>query len=119
ARARLGAAISPLQAGDVAAARPALEALANDTAFAKALRAESAYHLAVIAKDAAQFPEATRWTEAVLATDPEGMWAQRALQLRGSLPVNPAPAAATPAPASASGAPAATSDAAVSFPAAK
>lgn len=116
ARARLGAAISPLQAGDVAVARPALEALANDTTFAKALRAESAYHLAVIAKDAAQFPEATRWTEVVLATDPEGMWAQRALQLRGSLPASPAPA---PAPSVESPAPAAASDAAVSFPAAK
>ena len=118
ARARLGAAISPLQAGDVAAARTALEALANDTAFAKALRAESAYHLAVIAKSETKFPEATRWTEVVLATDPEGMWAQRALQLRGSLPANvAAPVASASAPAGDS-APAA-SDAAVSFPAAK
>ncbi len=120
-RARLGAAISPLQAGDVATARPALEALANDTAFAKALRAEAAYHLAVLARDAGQPVEATRWTEIVLAADSEGMWAQRALQLRGSFPVAPAPApvAAPVANDAAAEAAATPAEAAVIFPATK
>lgn len=116
ARARLGAAITPLIAGDAVAARPGLEALANDTTFPAPLRAEVAYHLAVIARDSAQPAESTRWAELVLSTDPEGLWAQRALQLRSSLPANAAPA--TSAEAATQSAPAA-GDAAVSFPAAK
>lgn len=112
ARARLGAAIAPLQAGDVAAARPALEALANDTSFAAPLRAQVAYQLAVLARDGAQIADATRWTDVVLASDPESVWAQRAMQLRSSLPAAPVAAAAPSAQAPAA-------DAAVSFPAAK
>lgn len=122
ARARLGAAVAPLLAGDSAAAKTALEALANDTAFVRTLRAEAAYHLAVMTRDAGQPTEAMRWTEVVLSSDPEGMWSQRALQLRSSLPANPSPPAtsaeapsATPA-ASASEAPA---ESAVSFPVTK
>ena len=92
ARARLGAAIAPLQAGDLAAGKAALEALANDTAFVATLRAEAAYHLAVLARDAGDTAEATRWTTLVLSVDPEGLWSQRALQLRSTLP--PAPEAA-------------------------
>lgn len=120
ARARLGAAIAPLQAGDTAAAKTALDALANDASFARALRAEAAYHLAVIARDAGQSAEAIRLTELVEAVEPQGMWAQRAAQLRSSLPVaatNTAPEAAPAAPAPAASA--APADAAVSFPAAK
>ncbi len=118
ARARLGAAIAPLQAGDTAAAKTALEALANDTSFARALRAEAAYHLAVIARDAGQPAEATRWTELVLSVESEGMWAQRALQLRSSLPAAPVAAAPETAPTAPAANPA-PADAAVSFPAAK
>lgn len=119
ARARLGAAVAPLLAGDTAAAKTALEALANDTTFVRTLRAEAAYHLAVLARDAAQTAEATRWTEIVLSADPEGMWAQRALQLRSTLPTTPAPVAAAPA-ATANPAPgSAPADAAVSFPGSK
>ena len=96
ARARLGAAISPLQAGDVAAAKTALEAMANDIAFASAMRAEAAYHLAIIARDAGQFEEATRLTGLVLATGPDSLWAQRAMQLRSSLPAAPSEGANDP-----------------------
>ena len=117
ARARLGAAIAPLQAGDTATAKTALEALANDTSFARPLRAEAAYHLAVLARDAGQPAEATRWTELVLSTEPEGMWSQRALQLRSTLP--PAPAPAAPAASTAAPASVAPAGPTVSFPAAK
>lgn len=96
ARARLGAAFAPLQGGDVTTAKPALEALANDTTFARAYRAESAYHLAVLARDAGQVAEATRWVELVISVEPQGAWANRANQMRESLPVVSAPAAAEP-----------------------
>jgi hypothetical protein len=118
-RARLGAAVSPLLAGDAAAAKTALDVLANDTTLIAGVRAEAAYHLAVLARDAGQTAEATRLTGVVLSVDPEGMWAQRALQLRSSLPPEPAPVV-TPAVA-----PAATTESAVgatpavAFPASK
>lgn len=97
-RARMGSAISKLQAGDTAAAKTALEALANDTAFTRTFRGEAAFHLAILARDAGQPAEAVKWTELVLVADPTGLWAQRALQLRSSLPAasttsEPAPVA--------------------------
>lgn len=98
ARARLGAAISPLQAGDTAAGRTALEALANDTTFTKTLRAEAAYHLATIARDAGQAADALRWAGTVSTIDAKGMWGQRADRLRDALPIEAAPVA-PPAPA--------------------
>ena len=101
-RARLGQAISKLQAGDAAGARTGLEALANDVAASRTLRGESAYHLAVLDRDAGKPAEAMKWTELVLASDPSGLWAQRALQLRMSLPEPAAPAAAPAATEAAS-----------------
>lgn len=128
ARARLGAAIAPLQSGDTAAGKTALEALANDTAFATTLRAEAAYHLAVLARDSGDTAEATRWTTLVLSVDPEGIWSQRAMQLRSALPPAPevsvsgsatgSPDAEGASAGAASPAPAAE-EAAVSFPAVK
>lgn len=113
-RARLGVAISKLQAGEAAGARTALESLANDVSSSRTLRGEAAYHLAVLDRDAGKPAEATKWTELVLAADPTGLWAQRALQLRMSLP-EPEKPAETAAPAAATEtAPDATS--AVSFP---
>lgn len=85
-RARLGSAISKLQAGDSAAAKTALDALANDTSVARTFRGEAGFHLAIMARDAGQPAEAVKWTELVLAADATGLWAQRALQLRSSLP---------------------------------
>lgn len=85
-RARLGLAISQLQAGD-AAAKSTLETLANDTALSGTLRAESAFHLAVLARDASATAEARRWSELALSVQPQGLWAQRAMQLASELPV--------------------------------
>ena len=115
-RARLGFALSKLQSGDTVAAKPALEALANDASFTRTLRGEAGFHLAVLARDAGQTAEANKWVELVLASDPAGLWAQRAMQLRAALPSEPVsqPApAASPAPAPAA------APAAVSFPGAK
>lgn len=115
ARARLGAAFTPLQSGDTATAKSALEALANDTTLAKAYRAEAAYHLAVVARDAGQAADATRWIELVTTVEPQGAWANRANQLRESLPAVPAPVAAS-ATASPAAAPVAAEPSSVTFP---
>jgi hypothetical protein len=92
-RARMGRAISLFKAGDVAAARSALDGLANDTLFPAPLRAEAAYHLAVILKDAAQTEEAARMFALAISVDTSGLWAQRASRLVERMPL-----AATPAP---------------------
>jgi tetratricopeptide (TPR) repeat protein len=128
-RARIGSAIARLQAGDAAAATTALEALANDTAFTRTFRGEAAFHLAVLSRDAGRPAEAVKWTELVLAADPTGLWAQRALQLRSSLPAasttsEPAPVASelkvTPATPSAEPVTVTSEPApSVSFPSAK
>ena len=119
-RARLGAALSKLQAGDAAGGKTALEALANDAAFTRTLRGEAAFHLALLARDAGQVAEAKKWVQLVLTAESSGLWAQRAMQLQSSLPADPAPAPAAPAAMSAP-APAApeAAPAAVSFPSSK
>jgi hypothetical protein len=99
-RARIGSALSSLQAGDVAVAKTGLESIANTLDFSRSLRGEAAYHLAVLARDAGQIAEARKWSDLVLAADPSSFWAQRALQLGSALPANP-PVAAVPATSSA------------------
>jgi hypothetical protein len=122
-RARTGAALSILQAGDAAAAKAALETLANDTTFSRTLRGEAGYHLAVLARDAGQIDQANKWVELVLAADPSGLWAQRSMQLRANLPASPAPAApaapAALAPEASQPAAPQSAPATVSFPASK
>lgn len=98
-RARLGSALSQLQAGDGAGAKSALEGLAGNTSFPRTLRGEAAFHLAMLARDAGQIADAHKWVELVLSVDPSGLWAQRSMQLRSSLPAAPAPVASAPAPA--------------------
>ncbi len=95
-RARLGSALSLLQTQDPAA-RSALETLANDVALAKACRAEAAYHLAVLDRDAGRSEDATRWAALAASVDTSGLWSQRATQLKDLLPVAPIPVAVTPA----------------------
>lgn len=111
-RARMGQAVSLLKAGDVAAARSALDVLANDTLFPATLRAEAAYHLAVVLKDAGQTEEAARMFALAISVDTSGLWAQRASRLVERMPV-----AATPAPVADAEATAGDETPAVSFPA--
>jgi hypothetical protein len=117
-RARLGAAISKLQAGDAAGGKAALEALAKDVVFTRTLRAEAAFHLALQARDAGQSAEAKKMIELVSNIEPAGFWAQRATQLQSTLPADPAPAAAAPAPAASTPAPVEATPS-VSFPGTK
>jgi Uncharacterized protein conserved in bacteria len=99
-RARLGSAISQIQAGDAAGGKTALEALANDVSYLGTLRGEAAFHLAVLAREAGQPAEARKWVELTLSADPTGLWAQRAMQLSIGLPEDPA---STEAPANSEG----------------
>jgi hypothetical protein len=89
-RARLGAALSLLQAQEPSA-RPSLETLANDVLLAKACRAEAAYHLAILERDAGRNEDAMRWAVMAASVDTSGLWSQRATQLKESLPTSSVP----------------------------
>lgn len=98
-RIRLGQAMARLHSGQGAAAETALKALADDTTQLKAVRAEAAYHLAVIAAEAGRGEEASRLSEQIMSIDPESVWTQRALMLRARTPVAASAAPAPSAPA--------------------
>ena len=93
-RAKLGAAVSQLKAGDQTAGEAALKALSADTAVNAGARAEAAYHLATIALDAGKTDEAKKFADEVSKIEATGPWAQRAAMLLASLPFSAAPSAA-------------------------
>jgi predicted negative regulator of RcsB-dependent stress response len=99
-RIQLGLAMAKLNGGDAAAGEAALKALADDVSGAKSIRAEAAYHLAIVATAAGRADEASKLAEQVMSIDPESIWTQRALMLRARTAVQ-APAAAPVAPATA------------------
>lgn len=92
-RARLGLAISKLNGGQATEAEEKLKQLANDIGQLKTLRAEAAYHLATLAIEAGRTDDAVKHAELASTVDQGGMWAQRAMMLRATLP---APVATTP-----------------------
>lgn len=85
-RARLGSAISAVQAGAVAEGETALKQLSSDLTLSKLIRSEAAYHLAALAAAAGNTAEAIRLIEQATVIDPDGHWADRASMLRSSLP---------------------------------
>jgi len=85
-RARLGAAISAVQAGAAAEGEAALKQITADLGLGKALRAEAAYHLASLAAAAGNAAEAIRLIEQTTTIDANGQWADRASMLRSTLP---------------------------------
>jgi len=93
-RARLGAAISQLAAGDRAAAETALKTLKDDAAALATLRAEAAFHLATLAREAGRLEEVNTLLDEVSKHEPMGLWGQRAFTLRAEL-ATAAPAAKT------------------------
>lgn len=95
-RARLGAAISAVQAGAAAAGETALKQLVADLNLSNLVRAEAAYNLALLAAGAGNVAEAVRLIEQTTTMDAEGPWAERATLLRTTLPTAEA-AAAIPA----------------------
>ena len=94
-RALLGKAMADLFAGKAADGEAGLRALAEDTAAFKGLRAEAAYHLAVLCSESARPDDARKYADKVVEIDATGRWSQRAMALRASLPEPAAPA--TPA----------------------
>jgi tetratricopeptide (TPR) repeat protein len=92
-RAKLGLAMAKFGAGRSTDAEAALKALAADTKEEKPLRAEAAYQLVNIASAANRPDEVKQYAEQVMAIDPTGSWAQRAMALRARLPVSAAPTA--------------------------
>lgn len=90
-RAKLGAAMSQIAAGDKAAGEAALKAIGADTKAIAAIRAEALYNQAVLAKDAGRVEDARKIVEEIGKIESAGMWAQRAFTLATQLP--PAPAA--------------------------
>ncbi|MFI5336950.1 MAG: tetratricopeptide repeat protein [Opitutales bacterium] len=93
-RARLGAAMSQLGAGDSAGAEAALQALVADATQAKLTRAEAAYQLASLAQAAGRAADVKKYAEEVTKIDGAGAWAQRAFMLLAQLPPEKAAPAA-------------------------
>jgi hypothetical protein len=94
-RAKLGAAISQINAGDQSAGEAALKAVSADAALDKGVRAEAAYHLAALAADAGKADDVKKLAEEVSKIDATSSWAQRATMLVVRQPgAKPADAAA-------------------------
>jgi len=85
-RARLGEAVSNLNAGNRAAGETTLKAIAADTSLLKVTRAEAYYHLASLAAEASKADEVRKMVEELGKIDASGMWSQRATLLLVSLP---------------------------------
>lgn len=100
-RAKLGAAVSKLQAGQ-ADGEAALKAFAADEKALKAYRLEAAYHLTSLAVSRGNEADAKTYSEQIMQLDPASPWTQRAIQLRASLP-SAATADAAPASSDATG----------------
>jgi tetratricopeptide (TPR) repeat protein len=95
ARARLGAGVAALLAGQTAEAEAALTALATDKNAPAAIRAEAVFTRAIHAASAGFAAEAAKLAEQAEAIDPSGPWKSRAGALAA---VHPAPAATVTAP---------------------
>lgn len=98
-RARLGAAIAQLSGGDRTAAETSLKAISGDAKAVKPVRAEAAYNLAVLARDAGRNDDAKKFIEQITQIDAMSLWAQRGFALRAQIE------AAAPAAPAAAGAP--------------
>jgi predicted negative regulator of RcsB-dependent stress response len=93
ARARLGAAMSGIQAGQGASAQAALKKLADDPQGYTAVRSEACYHLATLAAEAHNAADLRKYATQLMQIDPSGPWTQRAMALEATQPP-PEPAAA-------------------------
>lgn len=86
-RARLGLAVSKLVGGQKAEGEEKLKQLANDVSVIKPVRAEAAFHYATAALDAGRADDAAKYLDLASTVDQAGVWAQRAMMLRATLPV--------------------------------
>lgn len=85
-RARLGIAMAKLGAGQTADAETSLRQIADDTSLLKAARAEAAYLLASSAAADNRNEEALKHLDKLNSIEQTGLWAQRGLMLRMTLP---------------------------------
>lgn len=92
ARARLGEAVSSLQAGMGSKGEDLLRKVGSDTTAPEAIRAEAWYHLAAHTLDAGNTQAAREALTKVSEVSPRGLWAMRAAALSAKLP----PEAPTP-----------------------
>lgn len=101
ARAKLGRALSNVQAGKPTDGETQLKQIANDASEFKAIRSEAAYQLASLAVDAHNAADAQKYIEQLNQIDPASVWARRAMGLQANLPRPAAPIAPAiqPAPA--------------------
>jgi hypothetical protein len=80
-RAQLGQAVCKIQAGRTADGEAQLKQLVADLTLLKAVRAEAAYDLASAAADEGRADDARKFAAQVQQIDPNGPWAQRAIDL--------------------------------------
>jgi hypothetical protein len=92
ARAQLGTAMAKIGAGKAAEGEATLKQLSGDANQLKAIRAEATYHLTSLAAEAGRADDVAKYSDLVMQIDANTSWAQRAMALRASLPVAPAPA---------------------------
>lgn len=97
-RARLGRAMAKVQGGK-ADGELELKAFASDATQPAGLRCEAAYNAASLAQSAGKPDEARKYLDLIAATDPQGAWGQRAMNLRAIIEAE-TPAAAPTASAS-------------------
>lgn len=96
-RARLGAAVSKLQAGQTADGVAALKLIAESASELKSLRTEAAYLLTSQAASNGNAADVQKYADMIDQIDGQSPWAQRAAMLRAS--VAPEAAPMVPAPA--------------------
>lgn len=91
-RAELGLAMSQLHSGKAVEAQAALRLIANDANQFKGYRAEACYHLLTLVSEAGKTEDAAKLCDQVMQIDATGLWAQRAMMIRATLPVSNEPA---------------------------
>lgn len=105
--------MSQVLGGQTEAGQKSLRLLSDDINLSAPIRAEAAYHLAVLLRDAGKTEDAGKLAEQIFSIAPSSVWAQRGMMLKAQLPA--APAADTAPAATATGE--ATSTPVIAFPA--
>ncbi|MDR0353191.1 MAG: tetratricopeptide repeat protein [Opitutaceae bacterium] len=90
-RARLGAAVAKIHAGQTASGETALKQLSSDGAQLQDIRAEASYHLGTLALAAGRPDDALKSFDLVSAIAPSSLWSRQAM-FRRSLIADTAPA---------------------------
>jgi len=85
-RARLGVGMAKLQGGHTAEGENQLKQLAGDAGQMKAVRAEASYQLASAAAAAGRNDDAIKYLDQVMLIEQGGIWSQRGMMLRSTLP---------------------------------